>query len=60
MNAEKACTRFLMNSGPELGFGHKIDKVFKFGDDFELQLGMRKHTVQKVPYHRLLMLSNEP
>lgn len=27
-----------MNSGPELGFGHKIDKVLKFGDDFDLQL----------------------
>lgn len=43
----KACTRFPMNSGPELGFGHKTDKVLKFGDDFELQLGHKeKHCAE--------------
>lgn len=28
-----------MNSGPELGCGHKISKVLRFRDGFELQLG---------------------
>jgi len=35
----KACNRFCMNSGAKLVFGHKTDKVWKFRDDFELQLG---------------------
>lgn len=55
---KKACTRFHMNSGSELGFGHKISKVLKLGDDFELQLG--DEYVQNISYHSLLMSSNEP
>lgn len=47
-----------MNSGSELGFGHKINKILKFGDDFELQLA--DEYVQDIPYHSLLVSSNEP
>lgn len=55
---KKACTRFCMNSGSELGFGHKINKILKFGDDFELQLA--DEYVQDISYHSLLVSSNEP
>lgn len=60
MNTEKIINQVYMNSGSELGCGHKISKGLRFRDDFELQLGMRKNTVQNAPCHRQLMLSKEP